>query len=197
VLVAASTHNPEEEIVAAAHRLIQARLPGIATVIAPRHPGRGKAIAQMLASRGFRVALRSAGERPLPDTDIYIVDTIGELGTLYALTDVAFIGGSLIAHGGQNPIEAIAHGAAVLTGPHWSNFRDIYRALLRHNGMREVASAEELAAAVQRLLGEDGELVRTRDGAKQALASLSGALGRTVETLLAMLPAGSQVRRAS
>ncbi|WP_334147419.1 glycosyltransferase N-terminal domain-containing protein [Hyphomicrobium sp.] len=197
VLVAASTHDPEEEIVAAAHRLIQARLPGIATVIAPRHPGRGKAIAQMLASRGFRVALRSAGERPLPDTDIYIVDTIGELGTLYALTDVAFVGGSLIAHGGQNPIEAIGHGAAVLTGPHWTNFRDIYRALLRHGGTREVASAEELAAAVQSLLGEDGELVRMRDGAKQALASLSGALDRTVETLLAMLPAGSQVRRAS
>ncbi len=197
VLVAASTHDPEEEIVAAAHRLIKAKLPRIATIIAPRHPGRGKAIAQMLASRGFSVALRSAGERPDANTDIYIVDAIGELGTLYALTDVAFIGGSLIAHGGQNPVEAIGHGAVVLTGPHWTNFRDFYRALLRHKGARQVAGAEELAAAVVQLLSEEGELSRMRDGAKQALASLSGALDRTVETILAMLPESARVRRAS
>jgi 3-deoxy-D-manno-octulosonic-acid transferase len=197
VLVAASTHDPEEEIIADAHRLIKAKLPRIATIIAPRHPVRGKAIAQMLASRGLRVALRSAGERPDSETDIYIVDTIGELGTLFALTDVAFIGGSLIAHGGQNPIEAIGHGAVTLTGPHWNNFRDIYRALLRHKGTQEVATAAELAAAVERLLSEEGELQRMRDGAKQALASLSGALDRTVETLLQMLPESPRVRRAS
>lgn len=197
VLVAASTHDPEEEIVAAAHRLITAKVPRLCTMIAPRHPGRGKAIAQMLASRGFKVAMRSAGERPDAATDIYIVDTIGELGTLYALTDVAFIGGSLIAHGGQNPIEAIGHGAVVLTGPHWSNFRDVYRALLRHKGTTEVATAEELARAVEGLLGEEGELAQMRDGAKLALQSLSGALDSTVETLLQMLPENSRVRRAS
>jgi len=197
VLVAASTHDPEEEIVAAAHRLAKAALPGLCTIIAPRHPGRGKAIAQMLTSRGFTVALRSAGERPDAGTDIYIVDAIGELGTLYALTDVAFVGGSLIPHGGQNPVEAIGHGAAVVTGPHWNNFRDFYRALLRHKGARQVATAEELAAAVVQLLSEERELLRMRDGAKQALASLSGALDRTVETILAMVPESSRVRRAS
>jgi 3-deoxy-D-manno-octulosonic-acid transferase len=197
VLVAASTHDPEEEIVAAAHRLIKAKLPRIVTIIAPRHPGRGKAIAQALASRGLSVALRSAGERPDADTDIYIVDAIGELGTLYALTDVAFIGGSLIAHGGQNPVEAIGHGAVVLTGPHWTNFRDFYRALLRHKGARQVAGAEELAASVVQLVSEESELSLMRDGAKQALESLSGALDRTVETILAMLPESARVRRAS
>jgi 3-deoxy-D-manno-octulosonic-acid transferase len=197
LMVAASTHDPEEEIVAAAHRLIAAKLPGFCTIIAPRHPGRGKAVVHMLRAKGLRVAQRSAGERPDSETDIYVVDTIGELGTLYALSDVAFIGGSLIPHGGQNPVEAIGHGAVVITGPHWTNFRDFYRALIRHKGAREVASAEELAAAVQEILGREGELVRMREGAKLALASLSGALDRTVEALLEMLPASSRVRRAS
>ena len=106
-------------------------------------------------------------------------------------------GGSLIPHGGQNPVEAIGHGAVVLTGPHWVNFRDIYRALLRHKGAREVASAEGLASAVVEILAEEGELARMRAGAKTALASLSGALERTVAELVAMLPEGSRVRRAS
>ncbi|MCC7251726.1 glycosyltransferase N-terminal domain-containing protein [Hyphomicrobium sp.] len=197
LLVAASTHNPEEEVVAEAHRLVAARLPRFCTIIAPRHPGRGKAIASRLRSRGFTVALRSADERPDAATDIYVVDTIGELGTLYALADVAFIGGSLIPHGGQNPIEAIRHGAVPLTGPHWTNFRDVYRALLRHKGTREVASAEALAVAVEEALTQEGELARMRDGAKAALASLSGALDRTVAALVEMLPESSRVRRAS
>lgn len=197
VLVAASTHGPEEETVAEAHRLIAARLPGFCTIIAPRHPGRGKAIAAMLRSKGLNVAMRSAGERPDAKTDIYVVDAIGELGTLYALTDIAFIGGSLIAHGGQNPVEAVAHGVAVLTGPHWTNFRDFYRALLRHKGAREVASAEAFASAVEQILTQEGELQRMRAGAKAALSSLSGALDRTVAALVEMLPEGSRARRAS
>ena len=197
ILVAASTHDPEEKTIADAHRLLAARLPGFCTIIAPRHPGRGKAIAQMLRGRGFKIAVRSAGDRPDATTDIYLVDTIGELGTLYALTDIAFVGGSLIRHGGQNPVEAIGHGAVVLTGPNWTNFRDFYRALLRHKGAREVATAEDLATAVEQVLNGEGELQRMRDGAKAALASLAGALDRTVAGLLEMLPAPTQVRRAS
>ncbi|HRO05005.1 MAG TPA: 3-deoxy-D-manno-octulosonic acid transferase, partial [Terricaulis sp.] len=152
VFVAASTHDPEEESVAKAHEIVAKRIPNVCTIIAPRHPERGKAIADMLAARGLKVARRSLGELPDAATDIYVADTIGELGTLYALTKVAFVGGSLIARGGQNPIEAIGHGAAVLTGPHWTNFRDFYRALIRHKGVREVASPDELAQAVSLLL---------------------------------------------
>jgi 3-deoxy-D-manno-octulosonic-acid transferase len=140
--------------------------------------------------------LRSTGALPDASTDIYIADTIGELGTLYSLTKVAFVGGSLIPRGGQNPIEAIGHGAVVLTGPHWTNFRDFYRALIRHKGVREVASAEELAKASELILTDDAELSQMRAGAKTALASLAGALDRTVAALVAMLPA-SGVRRAS
>jgi len=197
ILVAASTHDPEEEIVGRAHALIARKLPRFCTIIAPRHPARGKAIAEMLRGKGFRVALRSEGKLPDADTDIYIADTIGELGTLYSLTDIAFVGGSLIRHGGQNPVEAVGHGAVVLTGPHWTNFRDFYTALLRRKGAREVSSAEELAAAVEQILTQEGELERMRGGAKTALASLAGALDRTVEALIEMLPEGSRVRRAS
>jgi 3-deoxy-D-manno-octulosonic-acid transferase len=196
--VAASTHDKEEEIVAAAHRSAAGRIPGLCTIIAPRHPERGRTICAALRASGLRVAQRSAQEMPDAATDIYVADTIGELGTLYALADVAFVGGSFVSRGGQNPIEPIGHGAAVLTGPHWENFRDIYQALLRHKGVKEVASAEELAAAVAQLLTDETELARMRQGAKAALKTLAGALDRTVEALAALLPAaGADVCCAS
>jgi 3-deoxy-D-manno-octulosonic-acid transferase len=188
MFVAASTHDPEEGTVADAHAIIARRLPGFCTILAPRHPQRGRAIAELLRAKGLRTAQRSKGELPGRETEIYIADTIGELGTLYSLTRVAFIGGSLFPHGGQNPIEAIGHGAAVITGPHWINFRDFYRALLRRDGARQVASAEELAAAVVAVLTEDGEQQRMRQGAAAAIESLAGALEGTVETLEGMLP---------
>jgi 3-deoxy-D-manno-octulosonic-acid transferase len=197
VFVAASTHDPEEETVVAAHRLAAARIKGLLTIIAPRHPGRGKAIADMVAAKGLSVCLRSTGALPDAGTDIYVADTIGELGTLYSLADVAFVGGSLIRHGGQNPVEAIGHGAVVLTGPNWSNFRDFYQALLRTKGAREVRSPEELADAVVLLLTQEGELRKMQEGAKLALVSLAGALEKTVEALAGMLPERPKVRRAS
>ncbi len=197
VMVAASTHEGEEEIVAAAHRRLARDVPGICTIIAPRHPERGTGIAEMAKGLGFNVAQRSAGELPGPRTDIYIADTIGELGTLYALTPVAFIGGSLVEHGGQNPIEAIGHGAAVLTGPHWRNFRDAYRALIRHGGAKEVKTADELAEAAKVLISTEAELSRMRTSATAALQSLSGALERTAVSLLSLLPPSEGVRRAS
>ena len=197
LMVAASTHDPEEMTIADAHRLIAAELKGFCTIIAPRHPGRGKAVADALRARGLSVALKSAGEQPDATTDIYVVDAIGELGTLFALADIAFVGGSLIPHGGQNPVEAIGHGAVVLTGPNWTNFRDLYRALLRHKGAREVASADALAEAVKELLTREGALSEMRTGAKTALSSLTGALEKTVAELIALLPESARVRRAS
>jgi 3-deoxy-D-manno-octulosonic-acid transferase len=142
------------------------------------------------------VAQRSLGAVPTERTDIYVADTIGELGTLYALTPIAFIGGSLVERGGQNPIEAVRHGVAVLTGPHWQNFRDAYRTLLRHQGAVQVDSAKSLAATVAHLLQSQSEMVHMRAGATQALATLSGALDKTVATLLRYLP-DERLKRAS
>lgn len=196
VFAAASTHEGEEETIAAAHRALTRHFEGLCTVIAPRHPERGTALAEALKNLGFNVAQRSLGALPGPRTDIYIADTIGELGTLYSLAPVAFIGGSLVERGGQNPIEAVRHGAAVLTGPNWQNFRDAYRTLLRHEGVIEVKSSADIAVAVAKLFDNPAELQRMRDGATLALGTLSGALDKTIAALLRYLP-DERLKRAS
>jgi 3-deoxy-D-manno-octulosonic-acid transferase len=199
VFVAASTHDGEEAIIASAHRILAGALPGFLTILAPRHPERGAAIADMFQAQGFAVARRSLGHLPTADTDIYVADTIGELGTLYALAPIAFIGGSLIERGGQNPIEAIRHGAAVLTGPHWSNFADAYGMLVERGGACVVTSADALAATVLALRGDTARLDAVRTHAAEALKSLSGAQERTLDALLALIPtsAGTGLKRAS
>jgi 3-deoxy-D-manno-octulosonic-acid transferase len=196
-LVAASTHDGEEAIIAAAHRTLARSLDGFATILAPRHPERGTAIAEMLKAQGFTVAQRSLGALPGPRTDIYVADTIGELGTLYALAPVAFIGGSLVPKGGQNPVEAIRHGAAVLTGPNWTNFADAYGVLMARGGASEVHTADDLTARVLALAADPIELERTRTRAADALKSLSGALQRTLDALLTLLPTDEGLKRAS
>jgi 3-deoxy-D-manno-octulosonic-acid transferase len=196
-LVAASTHDGEEAIVGAAHRTLSRAIDGFATILAPRHPERGAAVADLLRAQGLTVARRTLGELPDRHTDVYVADTIGELGTLYALAPIAFVGGSLVAKGGQNPIEAIRHGAAVVTGPSWSNFADAYGALLARGGAHEVRSADALASSVLALAGDPAELERVRARASEALQSLSGALQRTLEALLALVPGDEGLKRAS
>jgi 3-deoxy-D-manno-octulosonic-acid transferase len=197
LLVAASTHEGEDQIIADAHRELARTLPNLCTIIAPRHPERGGAIAEMLASRGFNVARRSQGRLPGRESDAYVADTIGELGMLYKLAPVAFIGGSLVDRGGQNPIEAVRQGAVVLTGPHWQNFSDTYRALIDHRGAIVVRSAEEIASAARRLLSDEAELGSMRSRASAALATMTGALPRTIEALLRYLPSEENLVRAS
>jgi 3-deoxy-D-manno-octulosonic-acid transferase len=197
LLVAASTHDGEDVIVAEAHRQLRRSVPDLCTIIAPRHPERGTAIAELLRGHGFSVSQRSLGALPERTNDAYIADTIGELGMLYSLAPVAFIGGSLVDRGGQNPIEAIRQGAAVITGPHLHNFSDTYRALIDRDAAIVVRSAPELATAAGRLLGDRTELIHMRDRASAALAAISGALPRTVEALLQFLPQEGRLARAS
>lgn len=197
VYVAASTHEGEENLIAAAHRQMARSVPDLLTVIAPRHPERGTALAEWLRGEGLTVAQRSLGALPDAQTEIYIADTIGELGTLYALAPVAFVGGSLVVRGGQNPIEAVRHGAAVLTGPHWQNFRDAYEQLIRHKGAIEVRSAGELAQTVSALLTNPAELDKMQGAAARALDTLAGALDLTAEAVLGLLPESERLKRAS
>jgi 3-deoxy-D-manno-octulosonic-acid transferase len=197
LLVAAGTHEGEDEIVADAHRLLRERFPDLLTVVAPRHPERGAAIADMLRSRSISAARRALGALPDRACEIYIADTLGELGMLYKLASVAFIGGSLVDRGGHNPIEAVRHDAVVLTGPYRQNFPDTYPALLKEGAAVEVHSAAGLAEAASRLLADEAELARMRARAAAALAGLSGALPRTVEALLRYLPAEEGPPRAS
>jgi 3-deoxy-D-manno-octulosonic-acid transferase len=132
---------------------------------------------------------------PNADSDIYVADTIGELGTLYAATPVAFIGGSLIRHGGQNPIEAVRLGAVPITGASTYNFTDAYAALLDGGGAIRVEDGSQLTPTVLRLMGDPDEIDRMRIASTQALLGLSGALERTVAALLPHLPAIEVARR--
>lgn len=197
LLIAACTHEGEEAIVADAYRLLRQRLPDLCTIIVPRHPERGAAIAGLLESRGLTAARRALGALPGRDCDAYVADTLGELGMLYRLAPLAFIGGSLVDRGGHNPIEAVRQDAVVMTGPHWHNFPDTYRALIGHGAAVVVRSAAELADVAGRLLADASELGGMRARADTALASLSGALPRTVEALLDYLPGGDELARAS
>jgi 3-deoxy-D-manno-octulosonic-acid transferase len=197
VWLAASTHQGEDEIVRAAHLMMRTARPDLLTIIVPRHPERGPLIAELVRAAGLKVVMRSEGKLPDADTDIYVADTIGELGLFYALVPVAFVGGSLGDRGGQNPVEPIKLGAAVLTGPNWQNFRDSYSALIRAGGCKQVTDAASLAEAVLHLL-EDGDARETMT--KRALgtiAAMGGALPRTLAEFENYLPPKTTLKHAS
>lgn len=197
VFLAASTHQGEDEVVAEAHILMKKKLPDLLTVIVPRHPERGKPIAEQLGNANLNVVLRSEGKLPESGTDIYVADTIGELGLFYALVPVAFIGGSLVPKGGQNPVEAIKLGAVVLTGPNWKNFTDAYDALLSAGGAKEVTDAASLAEIALVLLQDLIPREAMRASADRVIISMSGALPRTLAELEPYLPPRAILQHAS
>jgi 3-deoxy-D-manno-octulosonic-acid transferase len=197
VLLAASTHPGEEDIVVAAHIAMKKSRPDLITIILPRHPERGSELAKQLSGGTLGTALRSAGQLPEAGTDIYIADTIGEIGLFYTLAKVALVGGSLVARGGQNPVEAIKLGAAVLTGPNWQNFSDSYQELLRVKGCRQVFDSASLAEAALTLLEDEPARKTMQANAEAAIASMSGALDRTVLELERFLPPREPMRQVS
>jgi len=179
VLVAASTRDGEEALLLDAVR--REGLGDALLIIVPRHPQRGPQVAQALAPL-FRVARRAAGEVPAPDTELYIADTLGELGIFYRLAPLAVIGGSFVPHGGQNPLEPARLGVAVLSGPHIGNFRDIYRILVEAGGAEVLASNDLLTQKTGELLSNELELSRRGQAAGKA-AGTKQPLVRTMELL--------------
>jgi 3-deoxy-D-manno-octulosonic-acid transferase len=183
ILGAASTHPGEEAMVLAAHHMLRIRVPNLLTVIAPRHPDRGPGIAELAKSRRLKPALRSRDQMPDAQTDVYIADTIGELGLLYRLAPVVFIGGSLVRHGGQNPIEAAKLGAAILHGPHVENFAEIYRALDAVRGAGLIGDPETLADRAYAWMRDPVARDAAAEAAHNTVMALGGALERTVQAL--------------
>ncbi|HCX18171.1 MULTISPECIES: 3-deoxy-D-manno-octulosonic acid transferase [unclassified Afipia] len=183
VFLAASTHPGEDEIILDAHRRLAARMPQLLSVIVPRHPNRGAAIARMLTDGGMQVALRSQDELPGAGTDIYVADTMGELGLFYRLAPVVFMGGSLVAHGGQNPIEGIKLGAAILHGPHVFNFGDIYDALNQAGGAIRAETGEDFVKSLGHLLVNPIARQRSVGAAETVVSRLGGALDKTLAAL--------------
>jgi 3-deoxy-D-manno-octulosonic-acid transferase len=183
IVLAASTHPGEEELLADAHRTLAGYFPQLLTVIVPRHPNRGELVARTIGATGLNVALRSREELPTAVTDIYVADTMGELGLFYRLAPIVFMGGSLVEHGGQNPIEAVKLGASIVHGPHVFNFTDVYEALDAAGGARRADSPDALMKQLGRLLSDPKAREASLVAAEQVVEQLGGALERTLSAL--------------
>lgn len=185
--IAVSTHEGEEEIVARIHRSLRERIPDLLTLIAPRHPERADGIEAMLGAHNLKVARRSRRETIETGTDIYLCDTIGEMGLFLSLVQVAFMGKSLASSGGQNPLEPAATGTAIVSGRHVQNFRDTYKKLLEAGGVRLVSDEKMLAANIEFLLNNPAERERMGLSALKSIVELGGGLEKTVNVLDAYL----------
>lgn len=183
VIVAASTHQGEEELLVEAHRRLSASFPTLLTVIVPRHPHRGEQVAGLVEAAGLPVALRSREQQPMAATAIYVADTMGELGLFYRLAPIVFMGGSLVEHGGQNPIEAVKLGAAIVHGPHVSNFTEVYRALDDEGGAFTVSDVDALVLRISSLLSNHDARQISITAATNVVDRLGGALDRTIAAL--------------
>jgi 3-deoxy-D-manno-octulosonic-acid transferase len=182
-IAAASTHAGEETALVETHRRLRTTFPKLLSIIAPRHPDRGPGIVEIARDAGLAASLRSRGRLPEPEDDIYVVDTLGELGIVYRLAPIVFVGGSLASHGGQNPVEPIKLGAAVLHGPHVWNFAEIYDALDAARGAELIGDVGKLTVRVGALLTDASERAAIAGAAKATVERLGGALDRTVAAL--------------
>jgi 3-deoxy-D-manno-octulosonic-acid transferase len=183
LIAGTSTHAGEETLIIEAHRRLRHSFPRLLTVIAPRHPERGLGIVEIARAADLKTALRSRGQLPASDTEIYIADTMGELGLIYRLAPIVFVGGSLATHGGQNPIEPIKLGAAILHGPHVWNFAEIYAALDQAHGAEQVNDVGRLAVRLGAWLRDTQERAAVVAAARETVSVLGGALERTLSAL--------------
>ncbi|HLN08854.1 MAG TPA: 3-deoxy-D-manno-octulosonic acid transferase [Xanthobacteraceae bacterium] len=183
ILAAASTHPGEEALMIDAHRRLRQTFPGLLTILAPRHPERGPGIVDIAKVAGVPAALRSVGHMPWHDIEVYVADTMGEMGLLYRIAPIVFMGGSLVRHGGQNPIEAAKLGAAILHGPHVWNFGEIYAALDDAHGSEEVADAGKLAVRLGAWLTDAALRKSVADAALKTVDALGGALTATLTAI--------------
>lgn len=187
VWLAASTHAPEEEIVLAAHRQMARDLPGLLTIIAPRHPERATEMARWLEREGIEFARHSGSDLPGPSTEVYLADTLGEMGLWLRLAPVAFIGGSLADMGGHNPFEPAELAVAILHGPHVENFAPAYAALTASGGALVVSDAVALADAARKLLTDPDERARLARAARGVIAQSRPDVGALAREALALV----------
>jgi 3-deoxy-D-manno-octulosonic-acid transferase len=184
VWLAASTHPGEEILIADAHRELALVYPGLLTIIAPRHPDRGPALAAEL-----KAPRRAAGQEPPVGSGIWIVDTMGELGLWYRLASIAFVGRSLVPPGGgQNPLEPARLGCTVAVGSHTGNFSDHVALLRDEAGLVEVADARALARFVSAMLDDPDRCRRLGEQAQATVHRHADLPDRTAEALLSLLP---------
>ncbi|MBB4184132.1 3-deoxy-D-manno-octulosonic-acid transferase [Sinorhizobium terangae] len=179
---AISTFDGEEDAAATVHRALKDRS-GLLTIIVPRHPERCDAVETALIARRLKVARRTRNDPLTPDVDIFLGDTIGEMGLYLRLTEVAFVGRSLFAEGGQNPLEPAMLGCAVLSGGNVQNFRETYQMLAKNGSAKIVRDVEMLAKGVNYLLGNDDMRRSMIDAGLESVQQMRGALTATIKGL--------------
>jgi 3-deoxy-D-manno-octulosonic-acid transferase len=179
IIFGGSTHAGEEEVLAEIFRLLRAEFPSLFLILAPRHVERARSLRLRLQKSSLGVALRS--ELNLNRPDCLIIDTTGELRDWYSVATVAFVGKSLTARGGQNPVEPIIAGKPVIFGPHMENFAILARSLVRHDAAVQIDNAHSLQEAIARLLRDGQARARLVTNARQVLAAHRGATSLTAE----------------
>jgi len=188
--LASSTHKGEEEIVGRIHKALKDKQPDILSIIVPRHPGRGVEIADTLKAMGLNVALRSTKGELTPATDIYIADTMGELGLFYRLATIVYIGKSLVPLGGQNPLEAARLDCAIVFGPHMDNFKEITAKFIEIKACVEVPDEASLLSTVSRLMTAPEECQKLATAARRVAHEQSGVLDAVLHELQPFLQRG-------
>ena len=188
IWVAASTHPGEEALILTVHQTLVAAHPRLLTILVPRHPERGAAIAA--AAEGVVLRRRAAGEAP-PEQGVWLADTLGELGLWYRLARIAFVGRSLVPPGGgQNPLEPARLGCAVAVGPHTDNFTAAVEALESVGALARVADPSSLAAWVSAMLADPVQQRRAGDAGVAAAARYADLPMQTAEALLDLMTTG-------
>ncbi len=183
VIVAGSTHRREEKFLLQAFRAVQANYPNARLIIAPRHLERLSEIQTLIHRERFQ--LMRVSQMQNKPWDVALVDTMGELPTYYGLATLTFIGGSLIAHGGQNPLEAAGLGKPILFGPFMHNFSEIAQQLLHHQAARQLSDSDELVSAIQELLSHPATMAMMGRNAQELVERSRGASRRTFEAVAA------------
>lgn len=185
VIVAGSTHEPEERLAAEAYRTLRASHPGLRLLIAPRHLERLADVERVLSELGLVPARRSSG--PPPAESVIVLDTVGELAKVYTLATAVFIGGTFCARGGQNMLEPAVLGKPVVSGPSLEHFREIADMLASAGGMTVLQRPEELTGALGRLLANPVEARERGAKARRAVEAGRGALRKTLELIEGVL----------
>ena len=183
VWVAGSTHEGEEQILLRIQNRLSAQVPNLLLIIAPRKIERGTEIAALAHCLGFHSGLRSKGETAA-GKNVYILDTLGELARIYAICDIAFLGGSFARIGGHNPLEAVAQGRPACWGPHFFNFGEIERELLDAGCAMKVSSERELEAFLKKALGDAGQIAKMTKAAQRFTFSQRHSARRIASVLL-------------
>ena len=186
VWIAASTHEGEDASILEAHRRVLQAHGDALLILVPRHPERFDAVATQ-CREGFSSVRRSSGEPVLAQTQVLVGDSMGELLFLYALADIAFVGGSLVERGGHNPLEPAALRLPVLMGPHVFNFLEIGAMLREAGALQQVEDAQELAQAVLRLIESPQEARRMGEAGRAVMQANQGALRRLLEGIAGLM----------